>query len=46
MLIFLKLGYYPTSNVLDTVFTGEASQELRGIEFGLELLKKRDLKSQ
>ena len=35
-----KARYYPNGNVLDTVFSGEASQAWRGIEFGLELLRK------
>ena len=36
----LKSKYYPNGELLDTVFASDASQSWRGIEFGLELLKK------
>ena len=36
----LKSKYYPNGNLLDTVFPSDASPFWRGIEFGLELLKK------
>lgn len=36
----LKSKYYPRGNLLDTVFSSDASPSWRGIEFGLELLKK------
>ena len=36
----LKSKYYPNGNLLDTVFASDASPVWRGIEFGLELLKK------
>lgn len=36
----LKSKYYPHGNLLDTVFPADASQAWRGIEWGLELLKK------
>jgi hypothetical protein len=36
----LKSKYYPKGNILDTVFASDASQVWRGMEFGLELLKK------
>jgi hypothetical protein len=36
----LKSKYYPNGNLLDTVFSSDASPVWRGIEFGLELLKK------
>ena len=36
----LKSKYYPNGNLLDTVFSSDASPTWRGIEFGLELLKK------
>lgn len=36
----LKSKYYPNGNLLDTVFASDASPVWRGIEHGLELLKK------
>lgn len=36
----LKSKYYPKGDLLDTVFASDASQVWRGIEHGLELLKK------
>lgn len=36
----LKARYYPNGNLGDTVFTHNASTVWRGIEHGLELLKK------
>lgn len=36
----LKSKYYPKGDLLDMVFATEASQVWRGIEHGLELLKK------
>lgn len=36
----IKSKYYPHGNLLDTVFTADASPVWRGIEAGLELLKK------
>ena len=36
----LKSKYYPKGDLLDTVFAADASQAWRGIEHGLELLKK------
>lgn len=36
----IKLKYYPHGNLLDTVFASDASPVWRGIEAGLELLKK------
>ena len=36
----LKSIYYPRGNLLDTVFSSDASPSWRGIEFGLELLKE------
>ena len=36
----LKSKYYPNGNLMDKVFTSDASPVWRGIEFGLELLKK------
>lgn len=36
----LKSKYYPKGELLDTLFASDASQSWRGIEFGLELLKK------
>jgi hypothetical protein len=36
----LKARYFPHGNFLDTVFTADASPAWRGIEHGLELLKK------
>ena len=37
----LKAKYYPKGNLLGTVFTSDGSPVWRGIEYGLELLKKR-----
>jgi hypothetical protein len=36
----LKAKYYPHGNILDTVFSGDPSQVWKGVEFGLDLLKK------
>lgn len=36
----LKSKYYPKGELLDMIFATDASQSWRGIEFGLELLKK------
>jgi hypothetical protein len=36
----LKAKYYPSGNILDTVFTGNVSTVWQGIEYGLVLLKK------
>lgn len=36
----LKSKYYPRGELMDTVFASDASQAWRGIEHGLELLKK------
>jgi hypothetical protein len=36
----LKAKYYPHGNILDTVFATDPSPVWRGVEFGLELLKK------
>ena len=36
----LKAKYFPNGNILDTVFTGDASPAWRGIEHGLSLLKR------
>jgi hypothetical protein len=36
----LKAKYYPHGDLLDTVFTSDASPAWKGIEFGLELLKE------
>ena len=36
----LKSKYYPNGELLNTVFSSDASLAWRGIEFGLELLKK------
>ena len=36
----LKSKYYPKGNIMDTVFPSDASLVWRGIERGLELLKK------
>ena len=36
----LKAKYFPTGELVDTVFTGNASAVWRGIEHGLELVKK------
>lgn len=36
----LKSKYYPHGNLLDTVFSTDASQAWRVIEWGLELLKE------
>lgn len=36
----LKSKYYPKGDLLDTVFASDASQAWRGIDHGLELLKK------
>jgi hypothetical protein len=36
--------YYPNGDILDTVFTKDSSPAWKGIEFGLELLKKGIIK--
>jgi hypothetical protein len=36
----LRAKYYPNGNLIDTVFTGNASSTWHAIEYGLELLKK------
>jgi hypothetical protein len=36
----LKAKYYPQGELVDTVFSGDASHTWRSIEYGLELLKK------
>lgn len=36
----LKSKYYPNGDLLDTVFASDASPAWRGIEFGLQVLKK------
>jgi hypothetical protein len=36
----LQAKYFPNGNLLDTVFTGNSSAVWKGIEYGLELLKK------
>jgi hypothetical protein len=36
----LRAKYYPTGNLIDTVFSGNASSTWHAIEYGLELLKK------
>jgi hypothetical protein len=36
----LKSKYFPNGNLLDTIFASDASPVWRGIEFGLELLKR------
>jgi hypothetical protein len=36
----LKAKYYPNGNLLDTVFSSDASASWKGVEHGLELLKK------
>ncbi|KAE8809075.1 retrotransposon unclassified [Hordeum vulgare] len=36
----LRAKYYPSGNLVDTVFTGNASAVWRGLEHGLELVKK------
>uniref|UniRef100_A0A453MSL4 Reverse transcriptase zinc-binding domain-containing protein n=1 Tax=Aegilops tauschii subsp. strangulata TaxID=200361 RepID=A0A453MSL4_AEGTS len=36
----LKARYYPDGNLVDTVFTGNASSSWQAISYGLELLKK------
>ena len=36
----LKAKYFPNGNLLDTVFTGNASNTWCAIEYGIELLKK------
>jgi ribonuclease HI len=36
----LRAKYYPNGNLIDTVFTGNASSTWQAIEYGLELLKK------
>jgi hypothetical protein len=37
----LKAKYFPNGNLLDMVFTGNASNTWRAIEYGIELLKKK-----
>jgi hypothetical protein len=36
----LKAKYYPNGNILDTVFSANASPVWKGVEFGLELIKE------
>jgi hypothetical protein len=36
----LKAKYYPNGNLLDTVFNKYSSSSWKGVEYGLELLKK------
>lgn len=36
----LKAKYFPNANMLDTVFSGNASAVWKGIEYALELVKK------
>jgi hypothetical protein len=36
----LKAKYYPNGNLLDTVFSSDASASWKGVEHGIELLKK------
>jgi hypothetical protein len=36
----LKSKYYPNGNLLDTVFPSDTSTSWKGVEHGLELLKK------
>jgi hypothetical protein len=36
----LKSKYYPNGRLLDTVFARDASASWRGVEHGLELMKK------
>lgn len=36
----LKAKYYPNGSIVDTSFSGNASPGWRGIEYGVELLKK------
>lgn len=36
----LRAKYYPEGNLLDMIFTGNSSTVLKGVEYGLELLKK------
>ncbi|KAM0876387.1 hypothetical protein ACQ4PT_036201 [Festuca glaucescens] len=36
----LKSKYYPNGNLVDTVFTGNSSAVWKGVEYGLELLKR------
>jgi hypothetical protein len=36
----LKAKYYPSGNLIDTVFAGNASSTWQAIEYGLQLLKK------
>ena len=36
----LKAKYFPNEELLDTIFTGNASNTWRSIEYGIELLKK------
>jgi hypothetical protein len=36
----LRAKYYPGGEIIDTIFAGEASPSWRGMEHGLELLKK------
>jgi hypothetical protein len=37
----MKARYYPNGNMFDTVFPKDSSQSWKGVEHGLELLKKR-----
>jgi hypothetical protein len=36
----LKAKYYPNGNILDTIFSANASPVWKGVEFGLELIKE------
>ena len=36
----VKAKYYQWGNFIDTVFTGNSSTVWKGVEYGLELLKK------
>lgn len=38
----LRTKYYPNGNLIGTTFAGNVSAVWRGIEHGLQLLKKRD----
>jgi hypothetical protein len=40
----LKAKYFPHGDILDTVFASDASPAWRGVEFGLELLRKGIIK--
>jgi hypothetical protein len=36
----MKAKYFPNGNLVDNVFTRDSSQSWKGVEHGLELLKK------